>query len=137
MMTPPAPPASAALPTRPPIAVQTRLPTAAPTSQLLQTELRPRAALGGGGRPQYGLATAPSDENPRGRGFLTVYTIVERGPERRHWLRIGIAFVNRDGSLNVRLDAIPANGQLHIREAPLRDESTPSPPTSTSGLPGD
>ncbi len=47
------------------------------------------------------------------RKWKAVYTIVERNPERRHWLRIGIAFVNRDGSLNVRLDAIPANGQLH------------------------
>lgn len=128
MMTPPAAPAPAALPTRPP--APPRIP--APTSRMTQTEIRPPAVLGGGSRPQYGFASAPSDENPRGRGFLTVYTIVDRGPERRHWLRIGIAFVNRDGSLNVRLDAIPANGQLHIREAPLRDESTPSPPSSGS-----
>ncbi len=84
MLTPPAPPASTALPTRPP--------PVAPTSHFVQTELRQKAALSGGGRPQYGLASAPSDENPRGRGFLTVYTIVERNPERRHWLRIGIAF---------------------------------------------
>ena len=49
--------------------------------------------------------------------FQTVYTIVERGG-RRLWLRIGTAFINRDQSLNVRLDAMPVNGQLHIREAP-------------------
>lgn len=52
--------------------------------------------------------------------WKVVYAIVERGP-RKHWLRIGMAFVNRDGSLNVRLDAVPLTGQLHIRENPPRD----------------
>ena len=50
-----------------------------------------------------------------------VYTIVERGdedhPDRKNlWIQIGLAFVNRDGSLNVRLNAFPANAQLHIRD---------------------
>lgn len=53
--------------------------------------------------------------------WKVVYAIVERGP-RKHWLRIGMAFVNRDGSLNVRLDAVPLSGQLHIRDNPPRDE---------------
>jgi hypothetical protein len=52
--------------------------------------------------------------------WKVVYAIVERGP-RKHWLRIGMAFVNRDGSLNVRLDAVPLSGQLHIRDNPPRD----------------
>ena len=47
--------------------------------------------------------------------FKIVYAIVERGP-KRYWLRIGMAFVNRDGSMNVRLDAVPLTGQLHIRD---------------------
>jgi hypothetical protein len=49
--------------------------------------------------------------------WKVVYTIVERGKGRRVWLRVGVAFVNRDQSLNVRLDAVPISGQLHIREA--------------------
>lgn len=45
------------------------------------------------------------------------YTIVERDKDgRKFWVRVGAAFVNRDGSLNVRLDAMPVNGQLHIRD---------------------
>lgn len=60
---------------------------------------------------KVGRATAP---------WKVVYAIVERGP-RKHWLRIGMAFVNRDGSLNVRLDAVPLTGQLHIRENSPRD----------------
>ena len=32
------------------------------------------------------------------------------------WTKIGIAFVNRDESINVILDALPLNGRIHIRE---------------------
>ncbi len=47
-----------------------------------------------------------------------VYTIVEReGLEKSQWIRLGVAFVNKDQSLNLRLDALPVNGTLHIREA--------------------
>ncbi len=50
-----------------------------------------------------------------------VYTIVERHdeahPDRKNpWIQIGLAFVNRDGSLDVRLNAFPVNGTLHIRD---------------------
>jgi len=47
----------------------------------------------------------------------TVYTIIERpGMERSFWVRIGRAFVNRDGSYNLMLDALPTNGKLHLRQ---------------------
>ena len=43
-----------------------------------------------------------------------VWNIVEReGMERPFWNRIGVAFENSDGSLNVRLDCLPMNGKLH------------------------
>lgn len=48
---------------------------------------------------------------------LKVYTIVDRGDGKKDlWLRIGTAFVNKDGSLNVVLNALPIDGKLHIRE---------------------
>jgi hypothetical protein len=48
---------------------------------------------------------------------LKVYTIVDRGDGKKDlWLRIGTAFVNRDQSLNVMLNALPIDGKLHIRE---------------------
>ncbi len=51
------------------------------------------------------------------RGVKLAYTIVERDKDgRKFWVRVGAAFVNRDGSLNVKLDAMPVNGQLHIRD---------------------
>lgn len=48
-----------------------------------------------------------------------VYTIIEgknRDPKKNIWIRIGIAFENRDGSLNVKLNALPINGTLQIRD---------------------
>ena len=50
------------------------------------------------------------------------YTVVERNKDgRKFWVRVGAAFVNRDGSLNVRLDAMPVNGELQIRDYQPRD----------------
>jgi len=43
-----------------------------------------------------------------------VFTIVKNG-EKDYWNKIGNAFVNRDGSLTVKLNALPINAQLHIR----------------------
>jgi hypothetical protein len=55
---------------------------------------------------------------------LAVYTIIERRESgRKHWVRIGAAFENRDGSLNVRLDALPLNGTVHIRELAQAESS--------------
>lgn len=59
------------------------------------------------------------------RPYKVVYTIVERGSgvdRKTFWVRIGSAFVNRDQSLNVKLDAHPTNGALHIRDyVPFED----------------
>lgn len=64
-------------------------------------------------------ATSSSD-----RKWKAVYTIVERGnqADKKIWLRIGTAFMNRDQSMNVHLDATPTNGTLHIRDyEPFQD----------------
>ena len=60
----------------------------------------------------------------------SVYTIVERQQKSR-WVRIGIGFVNRDGSINVRLDAVPVNGKLHLRDYKRREDA----PTPDNGDP--
>ena len=51
-----------------------------------------------------------------------VYVITERGG-RSFWNRCGVAFVNSDGSLNVKLEAIPINGEVHIRDYVPREDS--------------
>jgi hypothetical protein len=50
-----------------------------------------------------------------------VYTILKNG-EKTFWQRIGRAHVNKDGSWNVYLNALPLNGELNIRPARVRDE---------------
>jgi len=54
--------------------------------------------------------------------YKEVYTITEGG-EKKRWTRIGVAFVNSDGSLNVKLDALPVNGQMNIRDPKPKDEA--------------
>ena len=53
--------------------------------------------------------------NGKKKDFQIVYTIVQRGG-RKFWVRVGAAFPNRDGSINVVLDAVPVNGELQIRD---------------------
>lgn len=56
-----------------------------------------------------------------------VYSVTERvtheGP-RSFWTKIGAAHENRDGSITIRLDALPLNGVLHIRDA-LEEKRNP------------
>ena len=60
----------------------------------------------------------------KGSKPLAVYTIVEReDSEDDIWCRIGIAFTNKDSSVNAYLNAFPVNGKIHIREAPVRDDN--------------
>jgi hypothetical protein len=47
-----------------------------------------------------------------------VYTVAGEG-EKKRWIKIGVAFENKDGSLNVLLDALPVNGHLNIRTPKL------------------
>ena len=60
---------------------------------------------------------------------LAVYSIREyrKGNEiKNHWMRLGQAFINKDGSLNVYLNAVPATNdgtiKLHIRK-PFQDQA--------------
>ncbi|MFO0663630.1 MAG: hypothetical protein U0174_06740 [Polyangiaceae bacterium] len=53
-----------------------------------------------------------------------VYTVVEReaGKEKKSfWVRIGVGYVNSDGSLNLKLDAMPVNGSLQVRDYEPKD----------------
>jgi len=45
-----------------------------------------------------------------------VYNIIECKDGKSRWVKIGCAFVNRDGSINVFLDSFPKDGKLQIRD---------------------
>lgn len=49
------------------------------------------------------------------KSVKAVYVITKNNG-RTFWTKIGIAFVNRDGSLNVKLNSLPIDGEMHIRD---------------------
>ena len=55
--------------------------------------------------------------------ILKVLSPVETKNGKTFWMRIGSAFINRDGSTNVYLNAYPTSGKLHIRELDERDRN--------------
>lgn len=55
-----------------------------------------------------------------------IYVISSKG-ERKYWTKVGVAFVNRDGSLNCKLESLPVDGELHIRDhLPQGDRERPA-----------
>lgn len=67
---------------------------------------------------------------PDGAVSLVAYCVLERPDEAPVWVRCGSARVQRDGSVNVRLDALPLTGRLHLRPAsePAPAVRAPRPP---------
>ncbi len=60
--------------------------------------------------------------------------IKEGQPKDSFWTRIGVGFVNRDGSINLHLNFLPPDGKFHLRKPKERDtpdgrtnESEPGP----------
>ena len=46
----------------------------------------------------------------------TCFTVRDRGQDRKaFWARIGSAWVNKDGSFNLQLDALPIDGKIVLR----------------------
>ena len=65
-----------------------------------------------------------NDEKKR---VKAVYIIQQKegstDPKDSFWIKIGVAFVNKDESLNVLLDALPIDGKLHIRNFKAKEEA--------------
>jgi hypothetical protein len=72
------------------------------------------------------------EEQTQQRNMKTVFTVVDRGQGKSIWVRIGVGFVNRDGSLNLNLDAMPTNGKLQVREWEPFDRRNDAPPADGS-----
>ena len=54
-----------------------------------------------------------------------VDTVVDTKSGKAVWVKIGAAFTNKDGSINVRLDALPVNGTLQVREPRVWEDRRP------------
>lgn len=61
------------------------------------------------------------------------YTISER-QGRSFWTRVGVGFINRDGSINIRLEALPISGALQLRDWAPRDSGPPEPEPAQDAL---
>lgn len=55
-------------------------------------------------------------EEPGTRRVLKIYTIVEKPGSKGIWLEIGVASENRDGSISGKLDCLPVNGSIQVRQ---------------------
>jgi hypothetical protein len=64
---------------------------------------------------------------------LTVFSIKTTDRRGTVWVRIGSAFVNKDESINVWLDALPMDGKLHCREAMPERQTAAGPAPDDSG----
>ena len=60
--------------------------------------------------------TTPTTKKQRPK---TIYNLVEKDGQTT-WTPIGVAWINRDGSLNCTLDVMPKEGKLHIRDSKPR-----------------
>ena len=63
-----------------------------------------------------------------------VYTVIDNKNGRKpFWVKIGAAFTNRDGSFTIRLDALPLNGTMQVREPAVWEDRRPELASTDSG----
>jgi hypothetical protein len=66
-----------------------------------------------------------------------VYTVVDGKDGRSHWVKLGIGFVNHDGSMNLKLDALPVNGMIQVRDYQPFEDRKPNLANTTPSRPGE
>jgi hypothetical protein len=54
---------------------------------------------------------------------MKIAYVITRRNDKSYWNRVGVAFVNSDGSINVKLEAVPVNGEIQIRDYTAREDS--------------
>lgn len=65
------------------------------------------------------MSDSAAKSRPRG-----VYTASQPESMRSTWTRIGTAWTNRDGSITLRLDALPVSGVLTVRDLPAETKGS-------------
>jgi hypothetical protein len=68
--------------------------------------------------------------------LFKVLTHIDKPGGGGFWMRVGSAFSNKDDSINIYLDAMPKNFELHLRELDEEDlrkrETTGASPSRTN-----
>jgi hypothetical protein len=62
-----------------------------------------------------------------------VFNIIEEKDGKARWVRIGSAFVNRDGSINALLESYPTEGKIQIRDRRRAGRNDTSQPHGEKG----
>src|SRR5438270_11872963 len=65
----------------------------------------------------------------------TVFSIRTTKNNETIWVRAGVAYVNRDQSMNLYLDVLPMEGKLHVREAGDKSKNEQKPVASEPASP--
>lgn len=52
-----------------------------------------------------------------------VFNILEGKDGKSRWIKIGSAFVNKDGSINAFLDVFPRDGKIQIRNRRIKSNN--------------
>lgn len=53
-----------------------------------------------------------------------VYHVADKPEGKPIWTKIGSAYINKDGSINVLLDSLPLDGRLHIRDENKKEKNS-------------
>jgi hypothetical protein len=69
----------------------------------------------------------PADDGAWKKPWVAYHITNRPGMKGRVWSRIGTAWLNRDGSISLLLEAIPIDGKVNIRE-PIKDVRRPAQP---------
>ena len=65
-----------------------------------------------------------------------IFGVVQReGQEKAWWTKIGVAFENKDGSLNLKLDFFPTSGETTIQIREQRPREVDSEPETKFQVP--
>lgn len=71
-------------------------------------------------RPDQRNGRAPRER--QGGGDRKIAFAMTERDDKTYWTKVGSAFVNKDGSINVFLEALPVSGKIQIRDDDRRRE---------------
>ncbi len=63
--------------------------------------------------------------NDKIKDVFTIHESDKAGPDgkkKSFFVRIGVGYVNGDGSINLKLNALPVNGTIHVRNHESQEE---------------
>jgi len=77
------------------------------------------------------LQSATQVESSAPKKPWIAYNVIDKpGMTNRIWMRVGMAWLNRDGSINVVLDALPVGGRIQLRVDDRERRAEPRGPLS-------